>query len=90
MPKITIVYGLHFNEMAGQYQENLEFKGGTLADLIGVLEEKYGGFNEELVDPEKGGLKTTNQILLQREEAKTMPLFTLDAEIRDGDTLTFF
>ena len=90
MPKITIVYGLHFNEMAGQYQESLEFEGASLTDLIGVLEEKYGGFNEELVDPEKGGLKTTNQILLQRKDAKTMPLFTLDAEIRDGDTLTFF
>ena len=90
MPKITIVYGLHFNEMAGQYQEDLEFEGAALKDLIGVLEEKYGGFDEELVDPEKGGLKTTNQILLQREEAKTTPLFTLDAEIHDGDTLTFF
>ncbi len=90
MPKVTIVYGLHFNEMAGQYQEDLEFEGAALKDLIGVLEEKYGGFKEELVDPEKRGLKTTNQILLQRDEAKTMPLFTLDAEIRDGDTLTFF
>ena len=90
MPKITIVYGLHFNEMSGQYQEDLEFEGAALTDLIGVLEEKYGGFNEELVDPDKGGLRTTNQILLQREEAKTMPLFTLNAEIRDGDILTFF
>ena len=90
MPKITIVYGLHFSEMAGQYQEDLEFGGTALKNLIGVLEEKYSGFNEELVDPETGGLRTNNQILLQREEAKTMPLFTLDAEIREGDTLTLF
>lgn len=90
MPKITIVYGLHFNEMAGQYQESLDFEGGSLGDLISNLEERYGGFREELLDPERGGLRTTNQILLQREDAKTTPLFTLDAEIRDGDTLTFF
>jgi hypothetical protein len=45
---------------------------------------------EELVDPETGGLATTNQILIQRQEEKTHPLFSLDDEIRDGDILTFF
>jgi len=90
MPKITIIYGLHFNEMAGQYQEDLEFEGAALKNLIGALDEKYGGFSDELVDPEKGVLRTTNQILVQRADAKTMPLFTLDSEIRDKDILTFF
>jgi len=90
MPKITIVYGLHFNEMAGQYGESLDFEGASLGDLISNLEGKYRGFREELLDPEKGGLRTTNQILLQRQDTETMPLFTLNAEIRDGDILTFF
>ena len=90
MPKITVVYGLHFNEMSGLYQESLDFEGASLGDLISNLEARFGGFQGELIDPEKGGLRTTNQILLQREGAKTMPLFALNAEILDGDTLTFF
>lgn len=90
MPKITIIYGLHFNEMSGEYHEDLEFEGGALKDLLRALDEKYGGFTEELVDPESGALRTTNGILVQRAEAKTMPLFTLDSEIQDGDTLTFY
>jgi hypothetical protein len=79
MPSVECVYGLHFNEMANKYKETFEFEG-----------KAYKGFKEELVDPETGGLATTNQILIQRQEEKTHPLFSLDDEIRDGDILTFF
>ena len=90
MPSVECVYGLHFNEMANKYKETFKFEGSALSDLISALDKAYKGFKEELVDPETGGLATTNQILIQRQEEKTHPLFSLDDEIRDGDILTFF
>lgn len=90
MPSVACVYGLHFNEMANKYKETFEFEGRVLSDLISALDKAYKGFKEELVDPETGGLATTNQILIQRHEEKTRPLFSLSDEIRDGDILTFF
>lgn len=90
MPNIECIYGLHFNEMANKYREFCEFEGNCLSDLIAFLDKTYGGFKEELIDPATGGLTTTNQILIQREEEVTHPFFSLDDEIRDGDILTFF
>ena len=90
MPNVECVYGLHFNEMANKYREALEFEGKCLSDLLAFLDKAYGGFKEELIDPATGGLATTNQILVERGEDKTRPLFSLDEEIRDGDILTFF
>jgi len=90
MPKIQCVYGLHFNELANKYRESIAFEGNCLSDLIDALDNDYTGFREELIDPATGGLMTRNQILIQREEERTRPLFSLDTEIRDEDILTFF
>jgi len=90
MPKIQCVYGLHFNELANKYRESIAFEGNCLSDLIDALDKDYTGFREELIDPARGELSTRNQILIQREEEKTRPLFSLQAEIQDGDILTFF
>lgn len=90
MPSVKCIYGLHFNEMANKYKETFEFKGSALSDLISALDKSYQGFKEELLNPETGALAPTNQILIQRDEEKTRPLFSLNDEIRDGDILTFF
>ena len=90
MPKVKLIYGLFFSEMAGQYEGTLEFHGHTLADLISALDRAYGEFSDELIDPETGGLRTRNQIFLQRQGQKTRPFFSLDAEVHDDDTITFY
>ena len=90
MPKIKCIYGLHFSELAIKFQENLSFEGVRLIELIDFLDQKYPGFKKELVDADKNQLNSFNQILLERSDEKTCPLFSLDAEIRDGDTLTIY
>ena len=90
MPTIDCVYGLHFSELAHKFQEHLEFEGECLNDLIDFLENKYNGFKKELIDSSSGKLATFNQILIERKEEKTCPLFSLDADIREGDILTIF
>lgn len=90
MPKIECVYGLHFSEIAQKLRETFEFEGKSLGDLINVLDERYRGFKEELIDSGTHGLVTRNQILVVRGEESTRPLLSLDAEIMEGDFLTFY
>jgi len=90
MPKIECVYGLHFSEIAQKLRETFEFKGKSLGELINFLDQKYRGFKQELIDPVTNGLVTWNQILVVRGDESTRPLFSLDAEIMEGDFLTFY
>jgi len=90
MPKLICNYGIHFTELAQKYMDTIEVKGTRLHDLINLLEEKYKGFKDELIDPATGKLATRNMILFEREKDNTAALFSLDAELRDGDILTFF
>jgi hypothetical protein len=90
MPEIECVYGLHFSEIAQKLRETFEFKGRSLGELIHFLDEKYRGFQEELIDPGTQGLLTRNQILVARRDESTRPLFSPDAEIMEGDSLTFY
>jgi hypothetical protein len=90
MPKIECVYGLHFSEIAQKLRETFEFKGKSLAELISFLDEEYRGFKEELIDSATQGLVTRNQILVVRGDESTRPLLSLDAEIMEGDFLTFY
>ena len=90
MPTLKCNYGLHFTELAQKYRDTIEMKGTRLQDLINLLEEKYKGFKDELIDPATGKLATRNMILFEREKENTGVLFSLDSELRDGDILTFF
>jgi hypothetical protein len=90
MPNINCVYGLHFSELALKFQENLSFEGSRLIELIELLEQKYPGFKMELIDSNTEQLHSYNQILLARIDEKTRPLFSIDSEIQDGDTLTIY
>jgi hypothetical protein len=90
MPEIECVYGLHFSEIAQKLRETFEFRGTSLGDLIDLLNERYHGFKEELIDPVTHGLVTRNQILVARKDESTRPLFSLDAKIMEGDLLTFY
>ncbi len=90
MLKIKCNYGLHFSEIAKKFEETVELTGDSLNDLINLLEEKYGGFKQELVDAETGDLLTRNGILIEREGENTKGLHSPKAELRSGDVLTFF
>ena len=90
MPKLICNYGIHFTEMAQKYRDTIEMKGTRLHDLINLLDEKYKGFKNELIDPATGKLATKNMILVEREKENTSPIFSLDSELRDGDILTIF
>ncbi len=90
MPKIACNYAAHFTEITQKYREMIEFRGKCLSDLIAYLDTKYKGLKEEVIDSTTGGLATRNLIYIEREEENTNALLSLDAEIRDGDILTFF
>ena len=90
MSMIECVYGLHFSEIANNYREKLDFKGASLGELIDFLDERYHGFKEELIDLETGDLRTRNQTMLDRKDESARPLFLLDAEIKEGDMITFY
>jgi hypothetical protein len=90
MPKVVCNYGLHFSEMAGKFQETVELKGNLLKDLVRLLEERYGRFEEEMIHPGTGELLTRNAILIERGDENTGVLFSSNSELRDGDILTFF
>jgi len=90
MSEIECVYGMHFSEIAEKLREKFEFKNKSVGELINLLDDKYEGFKKELIDPETGGFVTRNQIMLTRKDESARPLFSLDAEILDGDLLTFY
>jgi len=90
MPEIECVYGLHFSEIADKLREKLAFEGKSLGELIDFLNARYSGFKEELIDAQTGVFVTRNQIMLTRKDESARPLFTLDADIKDGDLLTFY
>ena len=90
MRKILCNYGLHFSEIAQTFQEKVELPGRQLKDLVDWLEKKHQGFEKELIHPVTGALMTRNAILVQRGEDNTGAISSLDAELLDGDVLTFF
>ncbi len=90
MPKLKCNYGVHFTEITQKIRETIELRGNQLIDLINALEQKYKGFRVEFIDSSTGKLRTSNGIMLERENASTRGLTSLNAELRDGDILTFF
>ena len=90
MLRITCNYGLYFSELARKFQEAVELKGNLLEDLVYFLDERYCGFKNELIHPDTGELLTRSSVLIQRGEENTIPLKSLNSELRDGDILTFF
>lgn len=91
MIKVVCRYGLHFSEIAGKFEETVEFEGNRLKDLLEVLDHCYGGaFKKEMVDSRTGELLTRNAVLLERAEGNTGALFSLEAELQNGDIVTFF
>ena len=90
MPKIVCNYGLHFSELARTFQESVELSGRQVKDLVHWLEKNHHGFEKELINPTTRTLMTRNAILIQRGEENTGAVSSLDAELRDGDVLTFF
>lgn len=90
MPKLDCNYWVHFTEISRKYRETVELNGDRLNDLINFLDEKYKGFKKELIDPATGKLGTRNVVLIERGEENIRSLFSLNAELREGDILTFF
>jgi molybdopterin synthase sulfur carrier subunit len=64
--------------------KSVEGSGGTLASLIADLNERYGGLQERLVDD--SGLRRFVNVYLNDEDVRF--LGGLDAEVKDGDTVT--
>ena len=90
MIKIQCHYGSQFYEIAGKYRETIEIEGNRLTDLVALLNKRYEGFKEELLDPVTGEILTRNGILLQSGEENTKAIFLLNTDLRNGDILTFY
>lgn len=91
MVRVVCHYGLHFSEITGKFEETVEFEGNRLRDLLAVLDDRYReAFNKEMVDSRTGELLTRNAVLLERAGSNTGALFSLDAELQNGDIVTFF
>ena len=63
----------------------VEGSGATLRDLLGDLESRFPGMTQGIVSAE-GGLQRFVNVYVNDEDARY--LGALDAEVRDGDTVS--
>jgi MoaD family protein len=64
--------------------KSVEGSGATLAELIGDLDARYGGFRDRLQD--ESGLRRFVNVYLNDEDVRF--LGGLETPVKDGDTVT--
>ena len=94
MAKINLKYIAHFSLLTGKLEEGIEVREKTtVSDLIKRLEQKYGGFEEALIDDKTGRLNSRNKVAIRKAGGWTENITTLEGlnmELSDGDTLIFW
>ncbi len=94
MAKINLKYIAHFSLLTGKLEEGIEVREKTtVSDLIKRLEQKYGGFEEALIDEKTGRLNSRNKVAIRKAGGWTENITTLEGlnmELSDGDTLIFW
>lgn len=80
----------HIAVMTGRIRETLSLQDvGTIADLLGLLEELYPGFREVFMPP-GGVFNSRTAIICRRTGQASFGIIDEKQEIRDGDVLTFW
>ena len=90
MKKLELRYVAAVYPITSKVSEQFETDADTMRDLIGSLDDRYGGFTEMFINSQTGRL-TLNTMIYYGEEGK-VPKGVLDADqpISDGATITFW
>jgi hypothetical protein len=90
MKQLELRYVAAVYPITSTLSEHYDTSAGTMRDLIGELDERYGGFREMFLEPETGNL-TLNTMIYYGERG-SVPRGVLDADlpVADGATITFW
>lgn len=84
MARIKVVYDGYFGAIAGRRSEEVDFPGGTMADLVRSLGQRHGPrFLHIVLDPATGEVAETVGLLVNGQR----PPLTL--MLREGDEVAF-
>ncbi|NLP29973.1 MAG: hypothetical protein GX363_02445 [Clostridiales bacterium] len=85
--KIQMVYLVHFHDLTGKDEEELDVDIVNVNELIDHLEDKYPGMGK-LLRKEDGSAKPNNIAILNRKGERAHFVKDFSIKLNDGDHVT--
>ena len=90
MPIVHLKYLCHILVATGKFEETLEIKGKTVADLVSELDRKYPGLKSIFIPPENGIFNIRTMIHIKRVGKPAFGVVNPDEKLKDGDTIVLW
>lgn len=90
MKQLELRYVAAVYPITGILSESCATRAETMRELIGELDERYGGFAEMFLEPETGNLTLNTMIYYGERGAVPRGVLDADLPLGDGATITFW
>lgn len=90
MKRIELRYVAATYPITSRLSEIYETDATTLRDVIGELDERYGGFDEMFIEPDSGRLTLNTMIYYGERNAVPKGVLDADLPVADGAVITFW
>ncbi len=88
MTRVRVRYIGNFRDVVGKEEETIQISGKKIEDVVADLGNRYGNtFLEEIMDLKTKKLLTSYVFLLNGNNV--FSIGGLEAEVKDGDTVSF-